>query len=394
MKHRLMDALVCPKCRENLQLTVFTSENEEVADGLISDVKCSNFCNYKKCNPISVSVSDCNECFKEEIIDGLLVCGCEQKYPVYQKLPRLLLDSFDTNHTFRLRYHEKLVEVLQDYKDESKSDVKEKTADFKRTEQSFSIQWQQFEYEDRTWGLEVQDRVDHFLHEFQLSAEELRGKKVLDGGCGNGKFTCAVSTFGQEMFGMDQSTSPIRAIENKYTFAGKQSPFVHFVQANVFFPPFRYEYFDHIYSSGVLHHTPDTYKAFKSLIITLKKGGKYYILLYKRRSPVIEIPLGVIRTVTTRLSPENLYRLLYGFVTIFLVIRKVIWLIRGKWVKSNLTRREDAVILFDTFAPKYRYTHTIEEVMGWYKELNFTDIKAIDLKIKPEIGVAVLGIKQ
>lgn len=394
MKHRLMDALVCPKCRENLQLTIFTSEIEEIAEGLISEVKCDSFCNYRNCNLDNVSVKDCNECFKEEIIDGILLCKCGQKYPIFQKLPRLLLDSFGSNHTFRLHYHKKLMELLQDYRKETKSDVQKKIKDFKRTEQSFSVQWRQFEYEDRTWGLDVQDRIDHYLHEFQLSAEELKGKKILDGGCGNGKFTCAVSVFGQEVFGMDQSTSPIRAMDNKHTFAGKQSPLVHFVQGNVFFPPFRNDFFDHIYSSGVLHHTPDTYKAFKSLIPVLKKGGKYYILLYKKRSLVIELPLSVIRIITTRMSLVNLYRFLYSFVTIFLVIRKLIWLLRAKWVKANLTRREEAVVLFDTFSPKYRYTHTTEEVVDWYKKLNFTDATAIDLKIKPEIGVGVVGTKQ
>ncbi len=389
-----MDTLVCPKCRGNLQLIVFTSEKEEVANGLISNVKCINYCNYKNSSPVNISASDCDECFKVEIVDGLLLCECGQKYPIFQRLPRLLLDSFNSNHAFRLRYHEKLIKLLNDYGNESKSEVEGKVADFKRTEQSFSIQWQQFEYEDRTWGLEVKDRVDHFLHEFQLSADELRGKKILDGGCGNGKFTCAVSAFGQEMFGMDQSTSPIRAIEKKHTFAGKQSPLVHFVQGNVFYPPFRDNFFDHIYSSGVLHHTPDTYKAFKSLIPILKKDGKYYILLYKKRSQIIEIPLEIIRTITTRMYLEKLYRLIYCLVPFFLVIRKMIWLLRGRWVKADFTRREEALVLFDTFSPKYRYTHTTKEVVDWYKKLNLSDAKAIDLKIKPEIGVGVIGTKQ
>ena len=36
---------------------------------------------------------------------------------------------------------------------------------------------------------------------------------------------------------------------------------VHLVQADIFKPPFREGAFDHAYSIGVLHHTPDTRRA-------------------------------------------------------------------------------------------------------------------------------------
>ena len=59
--------------------------------------------------------------------------------------------------------------------------------------------------------------------------------------------------------------------------------------------------FDHIYSIGVLDHTPDPRAAFLRLAALLKPGGRIAIWIYKRERPAVERIMNVHRAVSTRL---------------------------------------------------------------------------------------------
>jgi ubiquinone/menaquinone biosynthesis C-methylase UbiE len=48
--------------------------------------------------------------------------------------------------------------------------------------------------------------------------------------------------------------------------------------------PFRGRTFDIVYSNGVLHHTPDTEKAFYEAYRVLKKGGEFWVAVYHKNS--------------------------------------------------------------------------------------------------------------
>jgi SAM-dependent methyltransferase len=55
---------------------------------------------------------------------------------------------------------------------------------------------------------------------------------------------------------------------------------VSFLQMNLFRPVFRPESFDVVISNGVLHHTGDPLRGFRSILGCLKKGGYIVIGLY------------------------------------------------------------------------------------------------------------------
>src|SRR5262249_36746293 len=163
-----------------------------------------------------------------------------------------------------------------------------------------------------------------------VDAADLQGKLILDAGCGNGRLTAAVSTFGSEIVGMDLSAGIDRAQTVKKRYAGNHEPFVHFVQGNVLELPFRRGSFDIVHSSGVLHHTPSTERAFLSILSAARRGACVYIQLYRRREAWVGIPNILIRSVTSRLPTGFLYRMCRAAVPIHTALVRLVAHIRGE----------------------------------------------------------------
>src|SRR5207237_7382249 len=136
-----------------------------------------------------------------------------------------------------------------------------------------------------------------------------RHSLLLDARCGNGRLTATLATFGAEIVGVDLSAGIDRAQAAKQRYATGHEAFVHFVQANVMELPFRPGSFDIVHSSGVLHHTPNTERAFLSILSGVRRGGRVYVQLYRRREAWVSIPNMLIRSVTSRLPTRFLYRL-------------------------------------------------------------------------------------
>lgn len=135
---------------------------------------------------------------------------------------------------------------------------------------SFSFEWKT--YRKLQFGRESEDS---FVLRTKFTQEELKGKLVLDAGCGSGRYIDVALKWGAEVVGFDLSYSVDEALDN----FGLQER-LHLVQADVFSPPFREAAFDYIYSIGVLHHTPNTKRAFLSLPALLKRGGRISIWVY------------------------------------------------------------------------------------------------------------------
>ena len=102
------------------------------------------------------------------------------------------------------------------------------------------------------------------------------------------------------MVGVDLSF----AVDAAYGNVGKREN-VHIVQADLFRLPFPEGTFDAMYSLGVLHHTPDTKKAFDAVVPYLRPGGEFAVFLYAYGHYSYFSDLW--RKVTTRVP----YRILY-----------------------------------------------------------------------------------
>jgi SAM-dependent methyltransferase len=139
---------------------------------------------------------------------------------------------------------------------------------------NFGFQWrlhQRTQLDPRPGGAS-----ERFLREsLGLSPESIREKRVLDAGCGAGRYAEVLSRWGGNVVAMDLSL----AVEACYRNLGDREN-VTVVQADIFNPPFEPESFDVIVSIGVLHHTPDPRQAFRSLVGLLKPGGLIGIWVY------------------------------------------------------------------------------------------------------------------
>src|SRR5262245_13985660 len=125
---------------------------------------------------------------------------------------------------------------------------------------SFGFQWNRFARTQLDSANGSTRSRDTFLLKTGWRLEDLKGRRVLDAGCGMGRFAELCADAGAEIHGVDLSV----AVEAAHRNLGHQ-PNVHLYQADIMGLPFAEASFDFIYSIGVLHHTPDTRAAFLKL---------------------------------------------------------------------------------------------------------------------------------
>jgi SAM-dependent methyltransferase len=93
------------------------------------------------------------------------------------------------------------------------------------------------------------------------------------------------------------------------------------VQADLFKLPFPRESFEVVYSIGVLHHTPDTEKAFQSAVSYLKENGLISIWVYPDTPDLCQRLSDRVRSVTTQMSPNLLHKLCWVTVPAYYVYK-------------------------------------------------------------------------
>lgn len=282
-----------------------------------------------------------------EIKEGILICNCKKEYKIINYIPRFVEnDSYSTSFSFEWKKHCK-----------TQLDSANPT---KRSEVVFK------------------NRIDFNL-------EDLNGKLVLDAGCGSGRFAEIVAEYGGIVVGFDLSYAVDVALAN---LGLKEN--VHLIQADIFNLPFKNDAFDFIYSFGVLHHTPDTHKAFMRLTDLLRKQGKISVFIYSSYNKAIVYTSNFWRFFTIRLPKKLLYYLcfisvpLYYFYRISLIghIGKLLFIISmepdWKWRVLDT---------FDWYSAKYQFKYTHAEVYRWFKESGLSDMVIFDGEI------SMLGLK-
>jgi 2-polyprenyl-3-methyl-5-hydroxy-6-metoxy-1,4-benzoquinol methylase len=306
-----------------------------------------------------------------------LVCSrCAEEFPVIRSIPRLLLSP--------------LREALL-------GDGSAQGADARQLETalSFGFEWAHFPEMYEEWK-------ESFLNYMQPHAPEFfRGKKVLDAGCGNGRFSYYAAKYGAEVWAIDLGPAVEVAQKNTESIGN-----VQVIQADLHQPPFALESFDFIYSIGVLHHLPDPEVAFQKLLRYLKPGGEIQIYLYwsPEGQPIKRALLAMVaagRKITTRLPHKMVYALAFpaavAAFAFFVWPYRLLKTIPGlKSLAEKTPMRHYAAFPFrvcvndqlDRFSAPIENRYTAADVAGWLSRA-----KLEQTKISPAYGWVGTGRK-
>jgi SAM-dependent methyltransferase len=251
---------------------------------------------------------------------------------------------------------------------------------------SFSYEWQRFrktQLDSYTGRTDTRDRLQASL---DRPLEQLTRKLVLDAGCGMGRFAEIVHRYGGTYVGMDYSY----AVDAAYANAG-HLPGVHFIQADLFQPPFAEATFDLVMSLGVLHHTPDPRRGFSSIARLVKRGGQLTITQYDAGNKVYVANSRFWRRYTTRLPRTALHLLSYLAAPLYYLWTMPVlgWALRTfAFISLERDWRWRVLDTFDWYSPRYMSWHTHHEVFGWFKENGFGDVEVL------APSVSQIGVKQ
>jgi 2-polyprenyl-3-methyl-5-hydroxy-6-metoxy-1,4-benzoquinol methylase len=231
-----------------------------------------------------------------------------------------------------------------------------------------------------------------FLESTGFNPPDLKGKWVLDVGCGMGRFAEVASRWGANVVGIDLSLAADVAARN---LSSRHNVWI--CQASVLNLPFVEQVFDYIYSIGVLHHTPDCEHSFKCLPSLLKPGGTIAIWLYSAYVRWYRMS-DIYRKFTTRLSPKALHRLCLAADPLYYVhrgLRRIPLIgsvcsgLLANLVPMNMNPKREWRLLdtFDWYSPVYQSKHTYEQVFRWFEDCGLEDLHVL---YRP---VAVRGTK-
>lgn len=279
----------------------------------------------------------------------------------------------------------------------------QKTNDQKQTIKSFSYKWKNINKEYSNDINENNDKTFDFMAKTEperygfSDLKEMRkyyqkNDNILEVGCGSGHYTSLFLTkeYKGQYIGVDLSEGiDIASKRNQST-----NP-LH-IQASLFDLPFKEKQFDLIHCRGVMHHTPNTKKAFNSLVRHVKVGGEFNFLIYKKNGPNREFTDDFIRENIKDLESSKAWDLLMDLTVFGKELSKIdnkIKLPNGirildippgeydvhmliynyflkAFYKSDWNMDENNVITFDWYHPEYVFRHTKEEIEEWCEENN------------------------
>ena len=140
---------------------------------------------------------------------------------------------------------------------------------------SFGEQWNRYRSvqidSENSLGL----TADRFYKWTHWKRRELAGLRILEVGCGAGRFTQTMLNAGAIVYAVDGSS----AVDACWVTNGPHENLC-LLQADLYQIPFISGFFDRVFCYGVLQHTPDPKAAFLSLVRLLRPGGMISIDCY------------------------------------------------------------------------------------------------------------------
>ena len=142
---------------------------------------------------------------------------------------------------------------------------------------SFGYQWKKYaelQLDSRNGSTFSRDR---FYSITEWSETDLRGKRVLDVGCGAGRFAEIALAAGAEVVAVDLSQAVEACRDNL-----RPCDRLEIVQASIYELPFPPGSFDFVYCIGVIQHTPDPQRSILEIARMVRPGGRLGYWIYER----------------------------------------------------------------------------------------------------------------
>jgi SAM-dependent methyltransferase len=261
--------------------------------------------------------------------------------------------------------------------------------------ESFGYEWKKWskvQFESANNGKEMAGHtIGMFRKITEFKTEDLKGKLVIDYGCGSGRFIDIVRKCEGITVGIDMSMS-VNLARNIF----KDDVDVLIVQGDILHPPFKKGVFDYGYTIGVLHHTSDPCSGFLELSGLIKKGGSIACCVYPKNGFYNFFSVNIYRKISNFITNHvnkklsfwlavgyahfSAYILYYFFTTIRKIpykgVRLSIFFQKYFFVYLFLPDAKWRVLdVFDAITPMFASTHTADEVEGWFKKAKASNIK-------------------
>jgi SAM-dependent methyltransferase len=297
----------------------------------------------------------------EEVTEGMLVSSRGSRYPIVRGIPRFVPE--------------------QSYGE------------------SFGLQWNRFAKVQLDSHTQADYSARRFDTEVGWTEEEIGGGWVVDAGCGSGRFAEIAAGHGADVLAVDLSSAVEAAGDNLRHLRN-----VHIVQADLRALPFRSDAIRHLYSIGVLQHTPDPVESARRLVRFLPPDGRFAFTIYGRAPWTKLYAKYWLRPMTTRMEPERLLRaversmrLLYPLTSILFSMPYAGHLFRYVIPVANYVehrdlpasiRYEEAILdTFDMLSPRYDNPVTLSELVQGLAGL------VSSMEYRSRIPVVVRGVR-
>jgi SAM-dependent methyltransferase len=267
---------------------------------------------------------------------------------------------------------------------------------------NFGDQWNRFRsiQIDSLSGKDESHR--RFFAETDWRPDDLKGKVILDAGCGAGRFAEVALECGAYLVAADLSEAVYACRRTVERFP--QDRYL-VIRADLFDLPLQAGRFDGVYSLGVLQHTPDPLEAVRRLAKHLAPGGRLATWIYEVKKSHLRAlqPRLWIRAMTARWSTRAKLRLARILTALFFPFGWLFsWLGRpGQLVsyflpyacrhhlgRGSWRRQWDYCVMdtFDWYGPRYELSQTEGDVKKAYRSAGLTDIRRTGAR-----GMAIVG---
>jgi len=198
--------------------------------------------------------------------------------------------------------------------------------------------------------------LTRILASLGIPLSDLKGKRLLDAGCGTGEVACFLASQGADVTAIDFVESSLGYAREQAARLGLQN--IRFLRGSLLDYPFEPNAYDYVLSHMVLHHTEDPAGGFANIARAAKPGGSVIFRVFcfwGTMSPFQKSPLWkrwVVRLVAGK-DPDRRVR-----------VGERLFYRAGHAEQHGLTKE---TFLYDLWGVPIVYHHTWGELMGWVR---------------------------